>query len=87
MLIAEARLAAAGTDAALGPGQDSGVQDGRFTWTVDVDEYRPDPGLAAKPSGVSAWQVTVTVEWPHGEQARRVDLSTVKLQDDQRWRL
>ena len=78
-LIAESRLAAAGIDVPLAPGEMSGTEGERFEWTVSVQDYQPWPGYRSAMKGVDAYRVTVTVEWPHGDNTRRVGLSTVRL--------
>jgi general secretion pathway protein I len=78
-LIAESRLAAAGIDAPLRPGETSGTEGARFEWTVNVQDYQPWPGYRSAAKGLDAYRVTVTVEWPHGDNTRSVGLSTVRL--------
>ena len=81
-LIAESRLAAAGIDMPLAPGEMSGTEGERFEWTVSVQDYEPWPGYRSAAKGVDAYRVTVTVEWPHGDNTRRVGLSTIRLQTE-----
>ena len=81
-LIAEARLAATGIDVPLAPGETSGIEGGRFEWTVSVQDYEPWPGYRSAAKGVDAYRVTVTVEWPNGDDTRRVGLDTVRLQTE-----
>ena len=81
-LIAESRLAATGVDVPLRPGETSGTEGERFEWTVSVQDYQPWPGYRSAAKGVDAYRVTVTVEWPHGDNTRRVGLSTVRLQTE-----
>ena len=78
-LIAESRLAAAGIDVPLRPGETSGTEGERFAWTINVQDYQPFPGYRSAAKGVDAYRVTVKVEWPHGDKMRRVGLSTVRL--------
>jgi general secretion pathway protein I len=78
-LIAESRLAATGIDVPLRPGETSGTEGERFEWTVSVQDYQPWPGYRSAAKGVDAYRVTVTVEWPHGDNTRSVGLSTVRL--------
>jgi general secretion pathway protein I len=78
-LIAESRLAAAGIDIPLRPGETSGTEGERFEWTVSVQDYQPWPGYRSAARGLDAYRVTVTVEWPNGDKTRSVDLSTVRL--------
>ena len=81
-LIAESRLAAAGIDVPLTPGETSGTEGERFEWTVSVQDYQPWPGYRSAAKGVDAYQVTVTVEWPNGNNTRRVGLSTIRLRSE-----
>ena len=78
-LIAESRLAAAGIDVPLTPGEMSGTEGERFEWTVSVQDYQPWPGYRSAAKGIDAYRVTVTVEWPHGDNTRRIGLSTIRL--------
>ena len=78
-LIAESQLAAAGIDLPLRPGETSGTEGERFEWTVNVQDYQPWPGYRSAAKGLDAYRVTVTVEWPHGDNTRSVGLSTVRL--------
>ena len=81
-LIAESRLAAAGIDVPLTPGETSGTEGERFEWTVSVQDYQPWPGYRSAAKGVDAYHVTVTVEWPNGNNTRRVGLSTIRLRSE-----
>ena len=81
-LIAESRLAAAGIDGLLAPGETSGTEGDRFEWTVSVQDYEPWPGYRPAAKGVDAYRVTVTVEWPHGDNTRSIGLSTVRLRSE-----
>jgi general secretion pathway protein I len=81
-LIAESRLAAAGIDMPLAPGEISGTEGERFEWTVSVQDYQPFPGYRSAIKGVDAYRVTVKVEWPHGDNTRSVGLSTVRLRTE-----
>jgi len=81
-LIAESRLAAAGIDVPLRPGETSGTEGERFEWTVSVQDYQPWPDYRSAAKGLDAYRVTVTVEWPHGDNTRSVGLSTVRLRTE-----
>jgi general secretion pathway protein I len=81
-LIAESQLAAAGIDLPLRPGETSGTEGERFEWTVNVQDYQPWPGYRSAAKGLDAYRVTVTVEWPHGDNTRSVGLSTVRLRTE-----
>ena len=79
VLIAESRLAAAGIDGVLAPGESSGIEEDRFRWIQTVREYSPSPDYNATVQQVPAYYVTVSVEWPHADNTRSVDLGTVRL--------
>ena len=81
-VIAESRLAAAGIDVPLRPGETSGTEGERFEWTLSVQDYQPRPGYRSAARGVDAYRVTVTVEWPNGDNTRSVALSTVRLRTE-----
>ena len=81
-LIAESRLAAAGIDIPLRPGETSGTEGERFEWTVSVQDYQPWPGYRSAARDLDAYRVTVTVEWPNGDKTRSVGLSTVRLRTE-----
>ena len=79
VLIGESRLATAGIDAGLAPGETSGVEGDGFHWTRRVTKYEPAVDYATHVNGTRAYFVTVTVTWPNGDKQRSIDLSTVKL--------
>ena len=79
VLIAESQLAAAGIDEPFYAGETSGVEDEEFTWTRSVTPYRPSADYKSQVKDLEAWQVEVTVEWPHGDDLRSIDISTVRL--------
>ena len=81
-LIAESRLAATGIDIPLTPGETAGIEGERFEWTVSVQDYQPWPGYRSASQAVDAYRVTVTVEWPNGNNTRSVGLSTVRLRTE-----
>lgn len=78
VLLAESQLAAAGAGATITPGETSGIE-GTFHWTRHIAEYIPQDFSKTDQLPVPAYQVTVVVEWPNGENARRLHLSTIKL--------
>ena len=79
VLIAESRLATAGIDDTLAPGETDGVENGRFRWTRVVTDYEPAFDYRSAVKGLRAYHVTVTVSWPNGDKERRVELNTVRL--------
>jgi len=79
VLIAESRLATAGIDDTLAPGETDGVENGRFRWTRVVTSYEPAFDFRSAVRGLRAYHVTVSVSWPNGDKERRVELNTVRL--------
>jgi len=79
VLIAESRLASAGIEGILAPGETSGTEDERFQWVQTVHEYTPSLDYEASAQKVPAYYVTVSVQWPHANGTRSIDLSTVRL--------
>lgn len=84
VLIGESRLATAGIDDTLAPGETSGVEGDGFHWTRRVTRYEPAVNYATHVEGTRAYLVTVTVTWPNGDKERSIDLSTVKLLHEKR---
>ena len=84
VLIGESRLATAGIDETLAPGETSGVEGENFHWTRRVTRYEPSDNYATHVKGTHAYFVTVTVTWPNGDNERSIDLSTVKLLHEKR---
>jgi general secretion pathway protein I len=79
VLVAEAQLASAGVTSKLEPGETSGAAAGKYRWTQSVTGYSAQPAAGARNLPVSAYQVTVTVEWPHANRMRRIDLTSIRL--------
>jgi len=46
---------------------------------VNVQDYQPWAGYRSAAKGLDAYRITVTVEWPNGNDTRRIGLSTVRL--------
>ena len=79
VLVAEAQLATAGVTDTLVAGDTSGDDGGKFLWTRIVRNYVPFEGYDRGTSTVTAYQITVIVEWAHAGSTRQIDLSTVRL--------
>lgn len=79
VLIAESRLATAGIDDTLAPGETDGVENERFQWTRVVTDYEPAFDYRSTVKGLRAYRVTVSVTWPNGDKERRVELHTVRI--------
>jgi len=79
VLIAESRLATAGIDDTLAPGETGGLENGRFRWTRVVSDYEPSFDYRPAVDGLHAYRVAVSVSWPNGDKERRVELKTVRI--------
>ena len=79
VLIAESQLAAAEAGNTLSAGVTHGKAGERFEWTRTVSDYTPFPGYAVSAKNIPAYRVSVSVEWPHGNSTRSIDLATVRL--------
>ena len=78
VMVAESRLASAGSTAEISPGRTFGTQD-RFTWTQTIEPYMPEGTEISGALSVNAYIVTVVVEWMTGSRSRNLRLSTVRL--------
>ena len=78
VLIAEAQLAATGSTETAVPGEIHGNDD-KFRWTRTVQEYAPTELGETQSLPVTPYRVTVVVEWPGRARARRLNLTTIKL--------
>ena len=79
VIVAETQLAAIGLDAELRQGQTEGSVEDRFYWSRTVENYVPTGQSGSQESVVSAFLVTVTVEWEHRGRTRQVSLNSVRL--------
>ena len=84
VLIAESRLATAGIDDTLAPGETDGMENERFYWSRVVTDYEPAFDYKSTVKGLRAYRVIVSVTWPNGDRERRVELSTVKIMHEGR---
>ena len=84
VLIAESRIATAGIDDTLAPGETGGIEKGRFRWTRVVTDYEPTSSYRSTVKGLHAYHVTVTVSWPNGDKERQVEINTVRLMHEGR---
>jgi general secretion pathway protein I len=78
--LAQSRLAAAGVEAQLQEGEQSGETPDGFAWTARIERYRP-PGADEDVPKLAAYWVTVVVRWNGGamRRARFLQLRTLKL--------
>jgi general secretion pathway protein I len=78
VVLAEAQLAVAGSSEALVPGETRGNDD-KFRWIRTIEEYSAEEFAETDMLPVTAFQVTVVVEWPNVTRTRQLNLSTIKL--------
>ena len=79
VIVAEAQLAIAGITTGLQSGETRGSDGGKFNWTRVVTNYAPFTDNNERSAKVSAYYITITVEWPHAGRVRQVNLSSVRL--------
>ena len=79
VIVAETQLAAIGLDAKLRQGQTEGSVEDRFYWSRTVENYVLTGQSVSQESVVSAFRVTVTVEWEQSGRIRQVSLNSVRL--------
>lgn len=79
VIIAEARLAETNAAATLQLGEYSGTEDDLFNWTRTIEDYVVSADREITELPVSAYQVTVAVEWEHAGRVRQIRLSSVRL--------
>jgi len=79
VIVAESQLVAAGLDAELRQGQTEGSIDERFYWLRTVENYALSERSGEQEMPLSAFLVTVAVEWEHRGRTRRVSLNSVRL--------
>jgi prepilin-type N-terminal cleavage/methylation domain-containing protein len=75
--LAQSRLAAAGVEARLREGEQSGETDDGFGWTLRTERYLRSESAAK----IAGYWVTVTVRWDGGvlRPARSLRLRTLKI--------
>jgi general secretion pathway protein I len=79
VIVAETQLAAAGLDVELRQGQTEGTVDERFYWMRTVENYALTGQSDDQEKPVSAFLLTVAVEWEHRGRTRRLSLNSVRL--------
>ena len=79
--IAESLMAKAGVETPLQEGQDSGVENEKYNWQVDVSPYVFNPdNVDATTATAVLYKVKVIVSWGDGNaNDRQVELTTLKL--------
>ena len=79
VIVAETQLTAVGLDAELRQGQTEGAVEDRYYWSRTVENYVLPGQSGNQESVVSAFLVTVAVEWEHRGRTRQVSLNSVRL--------
>lgn len=79
VIVAETQLAAVGLDAELRQGQTEGAVEDRFYWSRTIENYVLAGQSGNQESVVSAFLVTVAVEWEHRGRTRQVNLNSIRL--------
>ena len=79
VLVAQAQLAAAGVSEPLELGETRGEWDQRFRWRRRVEPYVPGDVETPLPESVTAYHITVEVDWDNGTQQRHISLSSLRL--------
>jgi len=79
VIVAETQLLAAGRGAELRQGETEGSTDERFYWLRTVENYALTDRTGDQDLPVSAFLVTVAVEWEHRGRTRQVSLNSVRL--------
>ena len=79
VIVAETQLAAAGLDVELRQGQTEGAVDERFYWMRTVENYALAGQSDDQKMPVSAFLVTVAVEWQRRGRTRQVSLNSIRL--------
>ncbi len=82
VIVAETQLAAAGLDVELRRGQTEGTVNERFYWLRTVETYVLTGKSGDQEMPVSAFLVTVAVEWEHRGRTRQVSLNSIRLAPD-----
>ena len=83
LTLAESKLAAAGADEPLRPGNHEGNFAKYFVWRLSIAPYddpgRRDTGGLDAPSALRLYRVAVTVAWSDSAKRRQLSLSTLRL--------
>ncbi|MFI3199198.1 MAG: type II secretion system protein [Methylococcaceae bacterium] len=79
--IAESLMAKTGVETALQEGQDSGVENEKYNWQVDVSPFVFNPdNVDATTTTAVLFKVRVIVSWGNGNaNDRQIELTTLKL--------
>jgi general secretion pathway protein I len=84
LVLAQSQLARAGVSEPLAPGDLGGTWEQQFHWRQVVRPYMPWDTDSNASLTVSAYLVSVIVEWERGGRDGRIQLESVRLQPDGR---
>lgn len=82
LLLAQSQLAGAGVSEPLSTGELTGTWNERFHWRQVVTPYMPWQRDSNAVLPVSAYHVSVIVEWDQGGRSGRIRLDSVRLQTE-----
>jgi len=78
--IAESLMAKTGLETSLQIGQESGVENEKYDWLVTVSPFIFNPAnIDVATNSLALFKVKVIVSWDKNINARRVELTTLKL--------
>ena len=79
VFLAESRLAAAGVERPLLPGESSGQVGGNLTWRVSVSPIDDGASTGQPVLPVRLYQVSARVSWSEDGRDRHIELASIKL--------
>lgn len=79
VFLAESRLAAAGVERPLAPGEDGGQVGANLHWRVTVSPLDDDAATDRLLMRVRLYQVRVWVEWAEDGRNRQIELTSLRL--------
>jgi general secretion pathway protein I len=79
MRIAEMQIYYAGTESELMPATEYGVVDSKYNWQMTIEPYPFYEGEEQEMYPVTAFRVSVEVNWVERAHTRQVALSSIKL--------
>jgi general secretion pathway protein I len=83
--IAESLMAKTGLENSLQAGQDSGTENEKYEWLLTVNPYLFEPGNAdSVTTTMGLFKIKVIVSWGKAVNSRRVELTTLKLANQNR---
>ena len=83
--IAESLMAKTGLETPLQVGQDSGTENGKYDWRLTVSPYIFEPGNSdSVTASMTLFKVKVIVSWGKKVTSRRLELTSLKLANQNR---